>query len=415
MRRIESPTAQIDKFGTGKNGFTDGDALSGIPPTQLRGSWFDSAQEEIARAVEGSGNDLSPANNFQLDDTVQGAATRSLQGTDLFRVLRGLTFTLTGGSLTVTLDDGEITVDGRRYVVTDAKLAAGSFDSWALTASRDTYFYIAPEDPGALASPPDRTTIYLERVETANGAGAPATPAGTSLFAMVASDGTEATDVTYYNRGPAIVATGGGICARPPTPIAGTGVPNPAGCVDVVPQIGHQGVFAGENLGSLDHPSASRPTNLSFFNGVHSRRRRLRTSVDASAPMALVDEYTFHSSTAAGGTTHVALTANDLTLDDANFSDATVVRANVTIVAMDETDPTDCYSATLSGHAHLDGGAWTVVSSTVLDDDVGGEAIVAAAFENNAGVLSLALTGHSTDALRWFAKVEIVMTGPAAP
>jgi hypothetical protein len=211
MKRISTATADVDKFGTGRNGFTNGDPGVPTPPTQLDEADFDSYQEEIARAVEGAGATLSATNFHQLDDAIQQAAVHganSLATSDY--ILSGLTIDLSGTSLTVPLAPGEFVQDGRRYVVTAAKLTAATASSFLLTASRDTYFYIAFEDPGAPTSPPNRETVYVTTSAVVNGAGAPATPAGTMLFAMVVTDGTDATAVTYYNRGPRLGEEVGG-------------------------------------------------------------------------------------------------------------------------------------------------------------------------------------------------------------
>lgn len=45
MHRIDTPTAQVDKFGAGKNGFTAGNPQTGELPTALDQDFFDSVQE----------------------------------------------------------------------------------------------------------------------------------------------------------------------------------------------------------------------------------------------------------------------------------------------------------------------------------------------------------------------------------
>lgn len=66
MHRIDTPTAQKDKFGAGKNGFTRGNPQTGVPVTDLDDDYFDSIQEEIAGVVEGSGLTLDKADNGQV-------------------------------------------------------------------------------------------------------------------------------------------------------------------------------------------------------------------------------------------------------------------------------------------------------------------------------------------------------------
>lgn len=66
MHRIDTSTAQKDKFGAGKNGFTLGNAQTGVPPTEVSSDILDAMQEEICVAVEASGLTLDKANNSQL-------------------------------------------------------------------------------------------------------------------------------------------------------------------------------------------------------------------------------------------------------------------------------------------------------------------------------------------------------------
>lgn len=66
MHRIDTPTAQKDKWGAGKNGYTDGDPTTGVKSTALNASIFDALQEEISNAIEKSGLELDPSDNTQL-------------------------------------------------------------------------------------------------------------------------------------------------------------------------------------------------------------------------------------------------------------------------------------------------------------------------------------------------------------
>lgn len=55
MHRIDTPTAQADKFGPGKNGFTNGDPATGRRATDLNSDMWDAVQEEICTAIESAG------------------------------------------------------------------------------------------------------------------------------------------------------------------------------------------------------------------------------------------------------------------------------------------------------------------------------------------------------------------------
>jgi len=72
MHRIDTSTAQKDKFGAGKNGFTGGNPQTGELPTALNAEFFDSVQEEIASIIEAAGITLSSASNNQLLAAVKG-------------------------------------------------------------------------------------------------------------------------------------------------------------------------------------------------------------------------------------------------------------------------------------------------------------------------------------------------------
>ncbi|RTY53631.1 hypothetical protein EKL29_21160 [Pantoea sp. YU22] len=66
MHRIDTAYAQADKFGTGKNGFTNGDTTTGRRATQLDADYFDSIQEEISSVIEAAGIPLDKSKMNQL-------------------------------------------------------------------------------------------------------------------------------------------------------------------------------------------------------------------------------------------------------------------------------------------------------------------------------------------------------------
>lgn len=66
MHRIDTPTAQKDKFGAGKNGFTRGNPQTGTPATDLDDDYFDMLQEELAGVVEATGVSLVKSKRNQL-------------------------------------------------------------------------------------------------------------------------------------------------------------------------------------------------------------------------------------------------------------------------------------------------------------------------------------------------------------
>ncbi|MED0512671.1 hypothetical protein RCV48_11770, partial [Escherichia coli] len=66
MHRIDTKTAQKDKFGAGKNGFTRGNPQTGTPATDLDDDYFDMLQEELCSVVEASGASLVKGRHDQL-------------------------------------------------------------------------------------------------------------------------------------------------------------------------------------------------------------------------------------------------------------------------------------------------------------------------------------------------------------
>ncbi|WP_051905584.1 hypothetical protein [Pantoea sp. NGS-ED-1003] len=81
MHRIDTPTAQKDKFGAGKNGFTGGNPQTGELPTALDASFFDSLQEELSAVIESSGIALKKEDNAQLLKAIQAMITGLSLGT----------------------------------------------------------------------------------------------------------------------------------------------------------------------------------------------------------------------------------------------------------------------------------------------------------------------------------------------
>ncbi|EGQ6845405.1 tail fiber protein [Salmonella enterica subsp. enterica serovar Poona] len=66
MHRIDTPTAQKDKFGQGKNGFTNGDPATGRRATDLNSDMWDAVQEEVCTVIEAAGIPLSKGEHAQL-------------------------------------------------------------------------------------------------------------------------------------------------------------------------------------------------------------------------------------------------------------------------------------------------------------------------------------------------------------
>jgi hypothetical protein len=74
MQRISTPTRFIDKFGPGKDGFTDGNPQTGLSTTQLEAIWFDATQEEPCTVVELAGIPLDGTRHDQLWQAINAIA-----------------------------------------------------------------------------------------------------------------------------------------------------------------------------------------------------------------------------------------------------------------------------------------------------------------------------------------------------
>ncbi|SAI74558.1 tail fiber protein [Bordetella ansorpii] len=84
MRRIATPTRLQNKFGAGRDGFTNGDLVAGLPATDLEAEWFDAVQEEIATVIEAAGLTLDATNNGQLLAAIQELAKRGVRAHQVF-------------------------------------------------------------------------------------------------------------------------------------------------------------------------------------------------------------------------------------------------------------------------------------------------------------------------------------------
>jgi hypothetical protein len=78
MHRIDTPNAQKDKFGVGKNGFTNGNPQTGELATELNADYFDSVQEEMCNVIEGAGLTLDKAKTNQLQMALEALNISSL-------------------------------------------------------------------------------------------------------------------------------------------------------------------------------------------------------------------------------------------------------------------------------------------------------------------------------------------------
>lgn len=406
MQRNTHSTAFTDPpFSATEPGFTDGNAEGGDPPSTLESRLTNNLMEELARACEGSGNPIQsvtdPTDNYdQLDDTIQELAQLlGPNSSEMRYVIDGLRFTTSGVSLDVTTLPGFIVFDGRRYAITQDKLDATGYDSFTLTASMDTYFYIAPEDPGDIQD--NRRTVHIETVETALGAGVPATPSGTFLFQKVSTDGSGVTSTQDYNCGiPMLSENGGGILWRRRQG-AGSGL--------VAIPMGNSMELGTE---SDDQNLSDSPEVGAFFDKVCSQNNYLKSSHSTNNPLALAHEYTRHATTAGSSdTTDIALYDSD------DWTGGTVIFVEAYVTAFDENDEEDSYAAIARFMVIKHAGSWDLDGSGVDDPEWedGDQAIAAGVTIAPALVgseINLRVTGHSgaSDQMRWFCKFRVLIS-----
>ncbi len=217
MHRIDTKTAQKDKFGAGKNGFTRGNPQTGTPATDLDDDYFDMLQEELCSVVEASGASLDKGRHDQLltalralllsrknpfgdiksDGTVQ-TALENLQLRESFSGVvgqsRNARMSVAAASATATFSADELIVedgDGRQYRLSNfnksvdlMKTGAGGMDTGTVPATGFVALYAiynpttdmssllavnatsaeAPEIYGGSSLPPDYTASALVSV-----------------------------------------------------------------------------------------------------------------------------------------------------------------------------------------------------------------------------------------------------------
>jgi hypothetical protein len=198
MHRIDHATREIDKFGTGKDGFTEGSPPT-IPATVVTDDIADAWQEELANLIELSGQKLSKGNRFQNLSAIQlmGPVTGFFQeaggkagefhphdpsegsGTLWVTQTAGLTGEVQPGSVWLKVVSGRL----RRFGFDSDQIVDQGLDSRLFTASKDTYLQISGD------------TGLITFVETALAAGEPAPGVGLRNVLKVVTDGTDITDV----------------------------------------------------------------------------------------------------------------------------------------------------------------------------------------------------------------------------
>lgn len=409
MERNTDPTRAIDPFGTGEDGFTDGDATMGIPRSIVGAAIMNNFQEEIARAVEGSGQVVQNTaldQFFQLDDAINGMA--ALQGagdledfSNARAVIGGLRVASTGASLNVQPEPGQFVFDGRRFVITQSKLDAAGHDDFLLVASRDNYLYISSELPGAPGI--NRNTVHIEQLDVVIGASAPLTPADTFPFARLTTDGSGVTASAYPNHHIPFA-----------TQQNGTGVQLRRGrgtsfLCSLVPDSS-----SGVHLGLVTSIDFGDQSGINMWRSFASQHRYLRSTASGLNPGAIIEEYTRHATTlGSSDTTAIIL------YDDTDYDDGTVIEIECHATALNEFADASGYAARSWFMVVKSAGAWNLNGSGLAEPERedGNGAIGAGVtmFPQISGDnLTLLVTGHSgaSDILRWFVDFKVNISSP---
>ncbi|EAN3246599.1 phage tail protein [Salmonella enterica subsp. enterica] len=145
MHRIDTPTAQKDKFGQGKNGFTNGDPATGRRATDLNSDMWDAVQEEVCTVIEAAGIQLSKGEHTQLhaaigrliDEQVKTRLEKNQNGADI----PNKPLFLQNVGLTETVEQARNAVPSTRKVngkalTTDITLTSGDIGALPVTGGK---------------------------------------------------------------------------------------------------------------------------------------------------------------------------------------------------------------------------------------------------------------------------------------
>jgi hypothetical protein len=104
MQRITAANRVADLFGAGKDGFTDGSPTGGIPATFLNALWFNQMQEEVANAIEATGQVLSEADTLQLTRAIRPGRGADITAAPTITIGAGNYFYVTGDATITDID-----------------------------------------------------------------------------------------------------------------------------------------------------------------------------------------------------------------------------------------------------------------------------------------------------------------------
>lgn len=170
MHRIDTSTAQVDKFGSGKNGFTGGNPQTGQLPTALDADYFDTLQEELAAVIESAGIILNKAANNQLLMAIRAMTPGRLLGSGPKMITASSTYSPTPGT---------------KFAIVELVGASGGTGGCTATGSGQSVC-TSPSCQGAYAMiivpNPVSTLVTIGSAGTGQGGSAQATSGGASSF-----------------------------------------------------------------------------------------------------------------------------------------------------------------------------------------------------------------------------------------
>ncbi|MDZ7920768.1 hypothetical protein [Rhodoferax sp.] len=151
MKRIDTPTKQVDLFGAGKHGFRDGDNNAGISPTKLDAAWFNDLQEEMMNIIEGAGLTPTAGVRTQVYQAIQvmiATATQDYKTSVRFTttaniVLNGLG-TQAGGDWAGALTSNDRILVKDQTVGTQNGWYAAAAGAWVRTTDADGAGEVTP-------------------------------------------------------------------------------------------------------------------------------------------------------------------------------------------------------------------------------------------------------------------------------
>lgn len=185
MHRIDTPTAQKDKFGQGKNGFTNGDPATGRRATDLNSDMWDAVQEEVCTVIEAAGIPLSKGEHTQLhaaigrliDEQVKTRLEKNQNGADI----PNKPLFLQNVGLEETINLAKNAVPATRRV--NNKPLSGDITLWAADVkaiSADTVGEITDNGTMASANTPGWWRVAVSNPDTV--ADFPTWPDGSKLY-----------------------------------------------------------------------------------------------------------------------------------------------------------------------------------------------------------------------------------------